>query len=194
VLREISEIGYDAEWHCITAASVGAPHRRDRIWIVAYANSEPSEQTDSEAISKQSKRDSWVGFTRCGGRQYESSSNQKMAYADDIRLSRSSKTGIRENLGKAWSQFTRGSSIGYSWKMADTDDKGLQRDVGEREAGTQGQSERYSSERGWWAIEPDVGRVAHGIPGRVDRLKQLGNAVVPQIPQLIGMAIKEIEK
>ena len=235
VLREISEIGYDAEWHCITAASVGAPHRRDRIWIVAYANSEPSEQTDSEAISKQSKRDSWVGFTRCGGRQYESSSNQKMAYAndsrsrasengnntkrsetverrqeqslnrssgssanlayaDDIRSSRSSETGIRENLGKAWSQFTRGSSIGYSWKMADTDDKGLQRDVGEREAGTQGESERHASERCWWAIEPDVGRVANGIPGRVDRLKQLGNAVVPQIPQLIGMAIMEREK
>jgi DNA (cytosine-5)-methyltransferase 1 len=41
----------------------------------------------------------------------------------------------------------------------------------------------------WWAVEPDVGRVAHGVPNRVDRLKQLGNAVVPQIPELIGRAI-----
>ena len=35
-LRALAEIGYDAEWFCITAASVGAPHERDRIWVVAY--------------------------------------------------------------------------------------------------------------------------------------------------------------
>ena len=43
----------------------------------------------------------------------------------------------------------------------------------------------------FWAIEPDVGRVAHGIPERVDRLKCLGNAIVPQIAQLIGYAIAD---
>ena len=37
-LRDLAEVGYDAEWHCITAASIGAPHERDRIWIVAYPN------------------------------------------------------------------------------------------------------------------------------------------------------------
>ena len=42
-----------------------------------------------------------------------------------------------------------------------------------------------------WEIEPDVGRVAHGIPRRVDRLKGLGNAIVPQIAMNIGLAIKE---
>jgi DNA (cytosine-5)-methyltransferase 1 len=34
-LNELAKIGYDAEWFCITAASLGAPHERDRIWIVA---------------------------------------------------------------------------------------------------------------------------------------------------------------
>jgi hypothetical protein len=43
----------------------------------------------------------------------------------------------------------------------------------------------------WWDVEPDVGRVAHGVPKRVDRLKCLGNSVVPQIPYVIGLAIKE---
>ena len=47
---------------------------------------------------------------------------------------------------------------------------------------------------GWWAAEPDVGRVAHGIPARVDRLKSLGNAIVPQIAFLIGKKIVEIDR
>jgi DNA (cytosine-5)-methyltransferase 1 len=40
-----------------------------------------------------------------------------------------------------------------------------------------------------WEVEPDVGRVADGVPSRVDRLRALGNAVVPQIPEIIGRAI-----
>jgi DNA (cytosine-5)-methyltransferase 1 len=45
---------------------------------------------------------------------------------------------------------------------------------------------------GWWESEPDVGRVAHGIPKRVDRLKSLGNSLVPQIPYYIGKTILEV--
>jgi hypothetical protein len=51
------------------------------------------------------------------------------------------------------------------------------------------QARSRSNGLGWWRSEPDVGRVAHGIPSRVDRLRCLGNAVVPQIPELIGRAI-----
>jgi DNA (cytosine-5)-methyltransferase 1 len=39
VLGDLASLGYDAEWHCIPASAVGAPHRRDRVWIVAYPNS-----------------------------------------------------------------------------------------------------------------------------------------------------------
>ena len=46
--------------------------------------------------------------------------------------------------------------------------------------------------QGWWAAEPAVGRVAHGVPRRVDRLKALGNAVVPQVAEWIGRRIMEI--
>ena len=45
--------------------------------------------------------------------------------------------------------------------------------------------------RSWWDVEPNVGRVAYGIPSRVDRLKGLGNAIVPQIAMQIGLSIKE---
>lgn len=43
VLGDLAEIGYDAEWHCIPASAVGAPHRRDRIWIIADAGGEQYE-------------------------------------------------------------------------------------------------------------------------------------------------------
>jgi site-specific DNA-cytosine methylase len=47
---------------------------------------------------------------------------------------------------------------------------------------------------GWWSVEPNVGRVAHGVPGRVYRLKGLGNSIVPQIVEEIGYALIKAEK
>jgi len=40
ILGDLAEIGYDAEWHCIPASHVGAPHIRDRVWIIAYNDTE----------------------------------------------------------------------------------------------------------------------------------------------------------
>ena len=62
---------------------------------------------------------------------------------------------------------------------------------GERPVSRELRRSRENSQGGW-AVEPSVGRVAHGVPGRVDRLKGLGNAIVPQISYKIGVCIKEI--
>ena len=51
------------------------------------------------------------------------------------------------------------------------------------------QEERQISWERWWELEPDVGRVAHGVSKRVDRLKGLGNSLVPAIPYIIGQSI-----
>jgi len=150
VLRSLAEIGYDAEWHCIPASAIGAPHRRDRIWIVAYPSINGWEQRFSNA-----------------GRRKE-------------------RIGEREKFG-----FRDGCEI-----VADADYAGLQRRSQTRDFGDvwprlqQLIERRPDSIGATWAVEPDVGRVAHGVPKRVDRLKQLGNAVVPQIPYLIGMSLK----
>jgi DNA (cytosine-5)-methyltransferase 1 len=58
----------------------------------------------------------------------------------------------------------------------------------------EGQSEESTGRIGWWESEPDVGRVAYGVPGRVHRLKALGNAIVPQIAEEIGRAILKAEE
>lgn len=118
VLGDMAALGYDAEWHCIPASAVGAPHPRDRIWIVAYA---------PEVL----------GQGQCG---------------DQPRriLSRNGLLGLLDNEG-------RGEPV-----------------------------------PSWWAAEPSVGRVVHGISERVDRLGELSNAVVPQIPEIIGRAIMKV--
>jgi len=46
VLGDLAALGYDAEWHCISAAHVGAPHSRERVWIVAYPNKPTVSQHD----------------------------------------------------------------------------------------------------------------------------------------------------
>ena len=60
---------------------------------------------------------------------------------------------------------------------------------------TEVQPGRYSSfDSSWWQSEPELGRVAHGVSGRVHRLKALGNSIVPKIVQEIGNAIIKAEK
>jgi DNA (cytosine-5)-methyltransferase 1 len=139
VLGDLAALGYDAEWHCIPASAVGAPHRRDRIWIVAYAD--------------------------CG--RWQAGCNLPRA-GHGCAAPASGGDVIRDADGS-------GLAIGQSIRRNDV----------EKFAATVGAD--------WWAIEPDVGRVAHGVPARVDRLRALGNAVVPQIPEIIGRAILAAE-
>ncbi len=83
-----------------------------------------------------------------------------------------------------------------SFEVADTNDERCQEQRGSITATTRKKRIREESQRRgsreiskWWEFEPDVGRVAHGLPKRVDRLKCLGNSVVPIIPYLIGKSI-----
>jgi DNA (cytosine-5)-methyltransferase 1 len=96
-------------------------------------------------------------------------------------------------------QFERSSSTSEV-DVANTNDERLQRQWQSRNQFTpRFNSSRESSEegqgtvgQGWWESEPNMGRVAHGIPKRVDRLKSLGNSLVPQIPYYIGKTILEV--
>ena len=87
--------------------------------------------------------------------------------------------------------------------VADTSSTGLQgtkqrpnndtETIRRSQSTTRPTAERSSYVRGYWTVEPNVGRVAHGVPFRVDRLKCLGNAVVPQQAYPIFQAIADIE-
>jgi DNA (cytosine-5)-methyltransferase 1 len=189
ILGHLAEVGYDAEWHCIPASAVGAPHRRDRIWILL---------TDAY---RQGKHDGPVYAEMGGASQLANAApmlgpeifwgepNGDLAgfggmanAASHGRLTRGSCYAEEEPSGRQ----PRGSSI--SQNLCDANVSGLafperqSRDVGEEFSPTIGAD--------WWGAEPNVGRVADGIPSRVDRLRCLGNAVVPQVVETIGRAIR----
>ncbi len=84
---------------------------------------------------------------------------------------------------------SEGQSEGDGQTMANTSSERTSRGETRREdAENVGQSSRRPWD-GWWDIEPNVGRVANGVPKRVDRLKSLGNSLVPSIPYYIGLSI-----
>jgi DNA (cytosine-5)-methyltransferase 1 len=145
VIGDFASIGYSAEWRIISAASVGANHKRDRIFIVAY----PADLFGD------------------GGNNYP-------------------------RVGMEPEKVSKFGDHGRPLNMADA------RSVGRMDS----KPEIFTTERGfasfgeftggsWWATEPDLGRMANGIPSRVDRLKGLGNAVVPQVAEIVGRLVVE---
>jgi DNA (cytosine-5)-methyltransferase 1 len=113
VLSDLASIGFNAEWQIIPAAAIGAPHKRDRLFVVAYAQSSTGRNAEPYGLAEVFKQTPEFGKPISAG----------AAFCD------------------------------------------------------------------WWKIEPDVGRVANGVSDRVDKLRGLGNAVVPQVAELLGHLI-----
>ena len=181
VLGDLAEIGYDAEWQIVSAASVGAPHRRDRIICVAYPNDSgigtPKSRIDLNG-SQKSKQRQHAQSEPCrqsknvadanGRRQQEcDQAIGKLQFVNQV--SESLADTHSKQLGEYGSQVNVGF-VSRIWRN-----------------NTTGQAANDFGQ--WWEVEPDVGRVAHGIPSRVDKLRGLGNAVVPQVAEYVGRMI-----
>jgi len=61
VLSDLNQIGYDAEWHCITASSLNACHQRDRIWILAYRRGEGGSRLEPLVSLEKTRQGGWSG-------------------------------------------------------------------------------------------------------------------------------------
>jgi DNA (cytosine-5)-methyltransferase 1 len=125
--------------------------------------------------------------------QYQRSSEASEFDVANTKSKRTRKNdeGLRTRSGRASGRETT--------DVANTDSEGLQRQwescnqFGSQFTTTEGSEEgQRTMGQGWWESEPNVGRVAHGIPKRVDRLKSLGNSLIPQIPYYIGKTILEV--
>ena len=204
VLEDLASEGYSARTFSISASSVGANHQRERVWIIAYSddlgrydrlyNREGRPIQDNQEWNLTQSEQEWhrrINRARETGETLENARRQLWPWtfeqgenADEIRQGHAHQS---ERSGSASQSHV-------------ADSESCEGNVNEANSGNGGQSEEtifgersgFPTGETWWSTEPDVGRVADGIPQRVDRLKCLGNSVVPMIPYLIGKSILEL--
>jgi DNA (cytosine-5)-methyltransferase 1 len=172
VLGDLAACGYDAEWDCIPAAAVGAPHRRDRVWLVAYPQRTGLEGLGTIAGESQEPK-SWNGGPLADSAWDAEDGSASPSWSERERVRPCGQRGGADDQG---------------WSVDDTDGGRYGLPEGSLLAGWDG-----ALDTDWWVVEPDVGRVANGVPNRVDRLASLGNALVPQIAEWIGRRIVSYE-
>jgi DNA (cytosine-5)-methyltransferase 1 len=188
VLGELAEAGFDAEWACIPASAVGACHQRDRWWLVAY----PSRKRCGEERQLQSAQSTeWAAGCR-----------EALAHAGSTdQPRRVERTGRRQ-----CSAADAGSSgLPKGGRCADTTTNAnhsrLQRQRAEYELSESGREGAITWSRrdavlnpewGGYISKPVLCRGDDGLSGRVDRLKALGNAVVPQVAAIPLQRVIEI--
>jgi DNA (cytosine-5)-methyltransferase 1 len=258
VLENLESEGYSARTFSISASSVGANHKRERVWIVANSgrsigreqpprNSKsigcwsfetPEWSTDTDQIARSSegaeimadsdkmqrqllrgqqskqREETFEGTGERSGTQNDFSDSESIVsdggeYREHSEKRKAEGQTRREGClladsesiksweqteREGWENSSRGSSNSRRHSRERTKyvtDANSSRLEEQRRSFTTEQENQASQCGRWWDIEPDVGRVAHGVPKKVDRLKCLGNSVVPQIPFVIGLAIKE---
>ena len=165
VLENLESEGYSARTFSISASSIGANHRGSGYWRTPDAHS--MRGPCSEARMKREK-----GPISLNGGQHR----ERLYGRED-----------REHTEQRDSERQTGGEGSHD---ADTDSERLEGRRSECEL-RESQEEGQIGWSQWWQSEPNVGRVAHGVPKRVDRLKSLGNSLVPMIPYYIGMSIKK---
>lgn len=146
VRRDMHVLGYASLAFAVSAFDVGAPHRRERVFVVAAADGDGDKLRDAEQ--------------RVTGRRAR---------------------GVRdEGEGEPGNDGATGAA-------SDANGEGQPRG-----AAGDGPVWNWTRDGGSWHIEPPVCGVAHGVPRRMDRLRALGNAVVPQCAEAVGRMIAEV--
>jgi DNA (cytosine-5)-methyltransferase 1 len=160
VLGDLSALGFDAEWGVLGARDVGAPHQRDRIWIVAHANGVLELQP------------TWC---KCNERNGPCECSEAVADAarSECNRNRAEPGGQSDGPANGGEAVADSSSQRQqkSWNTHDASD--CQKDR-RREAS-------HAFYVGEWPSEPGLGRMAHGVANRTDRLKAIGNGQVSRV-------------
>ena len=214
VQEDLESEGYSLRTFSVSASSIGANHQRERIWTVAYSqrnyDSQQIKRVNGEEISLQKEHRENDSTTRnsSGASAIRETRNEHADVEDTRRRSwREQFTWNKESIGRGASEKTERSSNSdtspgpsertETMANASSIESNVGEDIQHTSTGNgQGQTGRENSSeesaQNWWNLEPDVGRVADGIPDRTHRLKSLGNAVVPQIPYYIAQSILEV--
>jgi DNA (cytosine-5)-methyltransferase 1 len=170
VLGDLASCGYDAEWDCLSAASVGAPHLRERVFVVAHAQRGGRDGIHERVQPRHMEADA----VRCGRHRPDGS-----APADNGRRVPGEGPEGRSSCHSFGSRLAFGPCLGG--------------DAREELAALERANRADGGQWGRDPAESGLGRVVDGIPDRVDRLRSLGNAVVPQNAEFVGRRIMKDE-
>ena len=191
VCSDLEGEGYEVRAFNIPAAGVGAPHRRERIWIVASL--EDSRRTLQSRTELREKNEDEVGEGYANQHQRSGSTSESNVADTYARLSNGTYEEVQSR-GQTFDTSSEGiNNVANTESSNRHDNEAVTRDGGSSAQEVFGDGGSVPGKSTWWHTEPDVGRVAHGIPGRVYRLKGLGNSIVPKIAEEIGRAIIEAE-
>jgi DNA (cytosine-5)-methyltransferase 1 len=175
VLGDLESAGYTAWALVVGAIHAGAPHRRQRAWIVANAKSQGHDN-----VSHRRHAESQHGRSALADAHVQRQQSPLQWDAQQVRAS-----------AQADGREFRPQSSRSREALADTAG-GAGHAM--RRQGPSRNAPRHGTREQSWRVEPDVGRVAHGVPARVDRLRCLGNAVVPAVVAMIGQAVLEADR
>jgi len=180
ILGELASIGYDAVWDCFPASAVGAPHRRDRLWVLAHAN--------GGDLRIQSGRRNGAH----GPEAIQPPSNGASEPVADPR-----KATDRRSSARSWRKTKPGvgrfcDGCGDAWCELHETHAAICPCPG----GTSGDVIRCPADcepigGDWWKTEPGVGRVVDELAHRLDQLRALGNGQVAAVVPLAFWSLME---
>jgi DNA (cytosine-5)-methyltransferase 1 len=178
-LSDLEGEGYSTQAVIIPACAVNAPHRRDRVWIVAHDRQQPARD-ESPRLNRQFI---YGASEKFGTEKRNRSSNGSQDVADTEKQGRIN--GVRTGLsGRRMPRQTEVEGNGRGERRSPDGWWSTQSRLGGMVDGVPD-----------WSHEPEsVPRVAKGVKERVNRLKSLGNAIVPQVAEQIFRVIKEVEE
>ena len=209
VQEDLESEGYAFRTFSISASSIGAPHQRERVWTMAYSErngflaSEKRRSTEETIRQQPQGENNTFNIERAGSIPVSTSDVEdarRRSWREQFTRNKES-TGRGTSEKTEWSTDTNTSPGPGEGTETMANTSSIKSHVGENIQHTstgnrQGKTGRESSSgepnRNWWDFEPDVGRVADGVPDRTHRLKALGNAVVPQIPYYLAQSILEV--
>jgi len=194
VCADLEGQGYEVEPIIIPACAVDAPHRRDRVWIIAR------DLADSVSVSEGSTHGSKERKCERGREEQDISQRNEVGgnssdCGKDVADTNGGQLSERESERKSVQMFSESSqricdvanasgkgSQGTKFRSTSSQNSGASRPV----------TKRSCTNWATWLPEPNVGRVAHGIPNRVAKLRGLGNAIVPQVAAEIIRCINKV--